>query len=281
MPEETQAEQASETDVNKGAAAEVATPAPESSTGANDAKQADAARVANAEQTTDKPEDRSIPLAQHIAERQKLKAKIRELEEKAAKPAEPPQRGAEAETQGQSRSNPDQEPTLEACDYDPAKFYKEMRAFEKRQEQKEAQSRDWNAKASDFDQRAAKYAAEAPEYDKLIQDRENANFGDPLIDATVIEEGNPALDHYLLHPDNEAELERIKALPDRVKLRELGKLSAKADAWAARKKGATKPITNAPAPVGTVAGGGRNSLGDWRYDGNLDAKTYRERMLAD
>lgn len=282
MPEENTQE-----DVKPEDAAEVASQEADASTATDHEAQADAENV-NTEEQPAKPE-RTVPLNQLIAERTKLKSRIRELETASAKPTESnPASTPETPAAKQTLKAPDMsDPDI---DYDQAKFNAKNAEYireltleaarnavaeDRAGREKAKQETEWNGKLSQFDQNVAKLAQDAPEYAQLMDANGNNGHGDDTITQAIIDsDAGAEIDYYLLA--NPAEAARISALPERAKLMEMGAIKAKAVEFASsnKTKGSTNQVTQAPRPIQTETAGG-GSFSDPRYDPNVSFAEYR------
>lgn len=102
--------------------------------------------------------------------------------------------------------------------------------------------------ADQFEQRAAKYAVEHPDYPQAIDDLiRSVQFRPEVVEAIGLSEHGPAIIHHLANHLDEAD--RISRLPPHLAAVQLGRIEAQV---AAPKP---KPVTTAPNPTPTLGGG--------------------------
>lgn len=156
--------------------------------------------------------------------------------------------------QHQPRST-DKAPSLEDFNYDMGEWSRAMSEYaiaqaESRVEQKlttrSQQERQQKVQKS-FEERAAKYAAEHPDFDKAMDDLgQTVRFSPELIEAIGVSDHGPAVVHYLAQHLDEAD--RIARLPAHLAAVNLGRIEAQVSAPK------PKPVTKAPDPTPTVGG---------------------------
>jgi len=286
MPEEEEVKTTQEDVKQEEVSANVEAQAGDSSKQQDQGKQADAVAEENASQSEEKPEEVDYEAlykaekTRRIEERTRLKRKLKEKETnpdagKSAKEEVKVYKGNDADWSPEKGK-----PTMETSGYDAELLAERMadwKLYERDQNAaSEARAQEENRKLSEFDQKAAEHAAEDPDYAKFLEEKQDEGYGDSDVHAMIMRAG-PELDHFLGQPENADKLESVKRIADKgEKLIELANLAAEAKAWAAKRKGKTKTITKAPAPVNTVAGGGGTTPKDPRYDPNCSMEDYIE-----
>lgn len=112
---------------------------------------------------------------------------------------------------------------------------------------KAQQERQQSAQRS-YEERAAKYAADHPDFDKAVDDlSRTVRFSPELIEAVSVSEHGPAVVHYLAQHLDEAD--SISRLPAHLAALKLGRIEAQVSAPK------PKPVTKAPDPAPTLGGG--------------------------
>ena len=125
---------------------------------------------------------------------------------------------------------------------------------------KTQQERQQSAQKS-FEERAAKYAAEHPDFDQAVDDLgRTVRFSPEVIEAIGVSDHGPAVVHYLAQHLDEAD--RIARLPVHLAAVQLGRIEAQVS------QPKPKPVTNAPKPAPTLGGGAAASKDPDRMSGD-------------
>lgn len=99
-----------------------------------------------------------------------------------------------------------------------------------------------------FEERAAKYAAEHPDFDQAVDDLgRTVRFSPEIVEAIGLSDHGPAVVHYLAQHLDEAD--RIARLPAHIAAVQLGRIEAQVSTPKPR------PVTKAPDPAPTLGGG--------------------------
>lgn len=99
-----------------------------------------------------------------------------------------------------------------------------------------------------FEDRAAKYAADHPDFDKAMDDLgRTIRFSPEVVEAISVSDHGPAVVHYLAQHLDEAD--RIARLPAHLAAVQLGRIEAQVSTPK------PKPVTKAPDPAPTLGGG--------------------------
>lgn len=99
-----------------------------------------------------------------------------------------------------------------------------------------------------FEERAAKYAADHPDFDKAMDDLgRTIRFAPEVVEAISLSDHGPAVVHYLAQHLDEAD--RVARLPVHLAAVQLGRIEAQVSTPK------PKPVTNAPNPAPTLGGG--------------------------
>lgn len=99
-----------------------------------------------------------------------------------------------------------------------------------------------------FEERAAKYAAEHPDFDQAVDDLgRTIRFSPEIVEAIGMSDHGPAVVHYLAQHLDEAD--RIARLPAHIAAVQLGRIEAQVSTPK------PKPVTKAPDPAPTLGGG--------------------------
>jgi hypothetical protein len=178
--------------------------------------------------------------------------------------------------QHQPRST-DKAPKLEDFDFDQAAWAQAVTEYaatqaESRVEQKlsarSQQERQQTVQRS-FEERAAKYAAEHPDFDQAMDNLgQTVRFSPELIEAIGVSDHGPAVVHYLAQHLDEAD--RIARLPAHLAAVQLGRIEAKVSAPK------PKPVTKAPDPAPSLGGGSSNASKDPQKMSYAEYKRYRQ-----
>lgn len=158
-----------------------------------------------------------------------------------------------AQHQPQSQDKP---PQLADFDYDQDAWSRAVTEYaiaqaESRVEKKfttKTQQEQQQSVQRSFEERAAKYAAEHPDFDKAVDDLgKTVRFSPEIIEAVGVSEQGPAIVHYLAQHLDEAD--RIARLPAHLAAVQLGRIEAQLS------QPKPKPVTKAPDPAPTLGGG--------------------------
>lgn len=99
-----------------------------------------------------------------------------------------------------------------------------------------------------FEAKAAKYAADHPDFGQAVEDLgRTIRFSPEVVEAIGVSDHGPAVVHYLAQHLDEAD--RIARLPAHLAALHLGRIEAQVST------AKPKPVTNAPKPAPTLAGG--------------------------
>lgn len=99
-----------------------------------------------------------------------------------------------------------------------------------------------------FEERAAKYAADHPDFDRAVDDLgRTVRFSPEVVEVIGESEHGPAVVHYLAQHLDEAD--RIARLPPHLAAVHLGRIEAQVS------QAKPKPVTKAPSPAPTLGGG--------------------------
>lgn len=105
-----------------------------------------------------------------------------------------------------------------------------------------------------FDERALKYAADHPDFDQSVAELgQTVQFRPEVVEVIGLSDHGPAVAHYLAKHLDEAD--RISRLPLHLAAAHLGRIEAQVSA-----PKPAKPVTSAPNPAPTLAGGGKPAL---------------------
>lgn len=123
-----------------------------------------------------------------------------------------------------------------------------------------------------FEDRAAKYAAEHPDFDKAVDDlSRTVRFPNEVVEAISASEYGPAVVHHLAQHLDEAD--RLSRMPPHLAAMQLGRIEAQLSAPK------PKPVSKAPDPAPTLGGGAaaskdpdRLSTEEWRAWRNSQLK---------
>lgn len=158
-------------------------------------------------------------------------------------------------TQHQPQTS-DKPPSIADFDYDLDRFTAAMTQYAAKQARAEVeqsfttkvqQERQQSAQRS-YEERAAKYAADHPDFDKAVDDlSRTVRFSPELIEAVSVSDHGPAVVHYLAQHLDEAD--SISRLPAHLAALKLGRIEAQVSAPK------PKPVTKAPNPAPTLGGG--------------------------
>jgi len=150
----------------------------------------------------------------------------------------------------------DKAPKLEDFDFDQTAWAQAVTEYaatqaESRVEQKlstrSQQERQQSVQKS-FEERAAKYAAEHPDFDKAVDDLgRTVRFSPEIVEAIGVSDHGPAVVHYLAQHLDEAY--EVSHMPPHLAALRLGRIEAQVSAPK------PKPVTKAPDPAPTLGGG--------------------------
>jgi hypothetical protein len=160
---------------------------------------------------------------------------------------------APAQHQPQSSDKP---PSIADFDYDLDRFTAAMTQYAAKQARAEVEQ-SFTTKAQQerqqsiqrtYAERAAKYAADNPDFDKSIDELGRAiRFSPEVVEAIAASEHGPAVAHYLAQHLDEAD--EVSRLPAHLAALKLGRIEAQVSAPK------SKPVTKAPDPAPTLGGG--------------------------
>jgi hypothetical protein len=181
----------------------------------------------------------------------------------------------------------DKVPSLEEFDYDEEAYtaamidYKVRKGVEsainKQAESYQVQQQQQYEQqiAQDFNSKAAKFAAENPDYEKVIDSYGNMVQYSPAVQAAILtSENGPQLDYMLLK--NPQLVEKLNQLPEHMAYMELGKLEGQAVSM----KPTAKKVSQAPAPIEDVSTGGNAANKDFAYDADMSMDEYYAKFMA-
>ena len=152
--------------------------------------------------------------------------------------------------------NSDKPPSIADYDYDLDRFTAAMTEYAVKQAEARAESRITTKAQQErqqnmqrtYAERAAKYAADNPDFDKSIDELGRAiRFSPEVVEAIAASEHGPAVAHYLAQHLDEAD--EVSRLPSHLAALKLGRIEAQVSAPK------TKPVTKAPDPAPTLGGG--------------------------
>jgi hypothetical protein len=179
-----------------------------------------------------------------------------------------------AQHQPQSQDKP---PSIADFNYDVDQWSAAMTQYaitqaESRAEQKisakSQQERQREAQRA-FEDRAAKYAAEHPDFDKAVDDlTRTVRFPSELVEAISASEYGPAVVHHLAQHLDEAD--RLSRMPPHLAAMQLGHIEAQLSAPK------LKPVTKAPDPTPSLGGGSSNATKDPQKMSYAEYKRFRQ-----
>ena len=158
-----------------------------------------------------------------------------------------------AQNQPQSKQDA---PKLEDYDYDMSAFGAALTEYAVTQAQTQAESRIQQRTQQEqaqklqrsFEDRAAKYAAEHPEFDEAVSSlTKTVQFRPEVVETISASEHGPAVVHYLAQHLNEAD--DIARMPAHLAAAQIGRIESRLSATK------PKPVTNAPTPTPSLGGG--------------------------
>lgn len=209
----------------------------------------------------DKPRDekgRFVP-QERVNEITRARREAERREQAQAQRAESLERELEQYRKGSPQHQPrstEKAPALADFNYDMDEWSRAMSEYaitqaESRVEQKistrSQQERQQSVQKS-FEERAAKYAAEHPDFDQAVDDLgRTIRFSPEIVEAIGMSDHGPAVVHYLAQHLDEAD--RIARLPAHIAAVQLGRIEAQVSTPK------PKPVTKAPDPAPTLGGG--------------------------
>lgn len=173
--------------------------------------------------------------------------------------------------------NSDKPPSIADYDYDLDRFTAAMTEYAVKQADARAESRITTKAQQErqqnmqrtYAERAAKYAADNPDFDKSIDELGRAiRFSPEVVEAIAASEHGPAVAHYLAQHLDEAD--EVSRLPSHLAALKLGRIEAQVSAPK------TKPVTNAPQPPPTLGGGSSNAQKDPQRMSYAEYKKWRQ-----
>lgn len=147
-------------------------------------------------------------------------------------------------------------PKLEDYDYDMSAFGAALTEYAVTQAQTQAESRIQQRTQQEqaqklqrsLEERAAKYAAEHPEFDEAVSSlTKTVQFRPEVVETISASEYGPAVVHYLAQHLDEAD--DIARMPAHLAAAQIGRIESRVSATK------PKPVTNAPKPTPTLGGG--------------------------
>ena len=202
------------------------------------------------------------------------------------------------EQQAKLQSNPSEEPLvtnepkvpkLEDFDYDEEAYIAAKVQYEVDKKIHDALKREEEARrareqeltqqqiAKQFDQKAAEFAAQNPDYAKVIELAGNAIQYSPAVQTAILSsEVGPQLDYMLLK--NPQLVDKLNAMPEPQAYMEMGKLEIQL-----RNEIPTtmkRNISQAPEPIEDVAAGGSGGNTDFRYNDEMSMDEYYRQYMA-
>ena len=144
-----------------------------------------------------------------------------------------------------------EEPTLESCDFDQARFQREWYSYQRTQEKKQEAAQ---ARQQTFAEREAAFRAEHPDYDAVAR-----NPALPItqqVAEVILETDDPPAIAYYLGQNPEEAAAIAQMTPHQIG-RAIGRIEAKLSAPPASdasRQPAPKTVTRAPGPVTTLSG---------------------------
>lgn len=148
-------------------------------------------------------------------------------------------------------------PSIEDFDYDMGKWGAAVAQHAASQAQAIAEQRLYQQDAyrhqqtvvQQFNERSQKFAIDHPDFDDAIAELgHNVQFRPEVVEAIGLSEHGPAVAHYLAKHLDEAD--RISRMPPHLAAMSIGRIEAQVSAPR------PKPVSNAPAPMPTLGGGG-------------------------
>lgn len=119
-----------------------------------------------------------------------------------------------------------------------------------------------------FEDRAAKYAADHPDFDKAVEDlSRTVRFPNELVEAISTSEYGPAVVHHLAQHLDVAD--RLSRMPPHLAAVQLGRIEAQLSTPK------PKPVTKAPDPTPSLGGGSSNAQKDPQKMSYAEYKKWR------